>query len=182
MFLRTHLCWHGEPHDCIPIKGMHPCPMPVLQCVWHLPLTKLRAPFPRQCKELSTELLQLQHHRRVGEEEQRRLQRELKCAQNEVLRFQTSHSFVQVSEPCASLLLPQKMGQSPRPPLPAPSPLPWPQPPGEPWERKTLQHDTRMVAILEGVPPARPREPLGMSVLDRTPFWCGRVWTAVSGE
>ncbi|XP_036353169.2 coiled-coil domain-containing protein 136 isoform X2 [Ochotona princeps] len=51
-----------------------------------------------KCKELSTELLQLQHHRRVGEEEQRRLQRELKCAQNEVLRFQTSHNFVQNEE------------------------------------------------------------------------------------
>ena len=30
-------------------------------------------------------------------EEQRRLQRELKCAQNEVLRFQTSHSVTQVN-------------------------------------------------------------------------------------
>lgn len=44
-----------------------------------------------QCKELCCELQELQHHRRVSEEEQRRLQRELKCAQNEVLRFQTSH-------------------------------------------------------------------------------------------
>uniref|UniRef100_A0A5F9DFP6 Coiled-coil domain containing 136 n=1 Tax=Oryctolagus cuniculus TaxID=9986 RepID=A0A5F9DFP6_RABIT len=48
-----------------------------------------------KCKELCGELQELQHHRRVGEEEQRRLQRELKCAQNEVLRFQTSHSVVQ---------------------------------------------------------------------------------------
>ncbi|XP_070369177.1 coiled-coil domain-containing protein 136 isoform X12 [Equus asinus] len=44
-----------------------------------------------KCKELCCELQELQHHRRVSEEEQRRLQRELKCAQNEVLRFQTSH-------------------------------------------------------------------------------------------
>ncbi|XP_062058623.1 coiled-coil domain-containing protein 136 isoform X2 [Lepus europaeus] len=51
-----------------------------------------------KCKELCGELQELQHHRRVGEEEQRRLQRELKCAQNEVLRFQTSHSVVQNEE------------------------------------------------------------------------------------
>ncbi|XP_007469749.1 PREDICTED: coiled-coil domain-containing protein 136 isoform X2 [Lipotes vexillifer] len=49
-----------------------------------------------KCKKLSCELQELQHHRRTSEEEQRRLQRELKCAQDEVLRFQTSHS---VTEP-----------------------------------------------------------------------------------
>uniref|UniRef100_A0A8C2V2J4 Uncharacterized protein n=1 Tax=Chinchilla lanigera TaxID=34839 RepID=A0A8C2V2J4_CHILA len=48
-----------------------------------------------KCKELCCELQELQHHRRTSEEEQRRLQRELKCAQNEVLRFQTSYSVVQ---------------------------------------------------------------------------------------
>ncbi|NP_663549.3 coiled-coil domain-containing protein 136 isoform 1 [Mus musculus] len=45
-----------------------------------------------KCKNLYCELEELQHHRRTSEEEQKRLQRELKCAQNEVLRFQTSHS------------------------------------------------------------------------------------------
>ncbi|XP_063097145.1 coiled-coil domain-containing protein 136 isoform X12 [Cavia porcellus] len=43
-----------------------------------------------KCKELCCELQELQHHRQISEEEQKRLQRELKCAQNEVLRFQTS--------------------------------------------------------------------------------------------
>lgn len=52
--------------------------------------------FP-QCKSLCSELEELQHHHRVSEEEHKRLQRELKCAQNEVLRCQTSHSVVQVS-------------------------------------------------------------------------------------
>uniref|UniRef100_A0A8C9I9D3 Coiled-coil domain containing 136 n=1 Tax=Piliocolobus tephrosceles TaxID=591936 RepID=A0A8C9I9D3_9PRIM len=50
-----------------------------------------------KCQELCCELEELQHHRQVSEEEQRRLQRELKCAQNEVLRFQTSHSVTQSS-------------------------------------------------------------------------------------
>lgn len=45
-----------------------------------------------KCKNLCCELEELQHHRRTSEEEQKRLQRELKCAQNEVLRFQTSHT------------------------------------------------------------------------------------------
>ncbi|XP_028618451.1 coiled-coil domain-containing protein 136 isoform X2 [Grammomys surdaster] len=45
-----------------------------------------------KCKNLYCELEELQHHRRTSEEEQKRLQRELKCAQSEVLRFQTSHS------------------------------------------------------------------------------------------
>ncbi|XP_057588991.1 coiled-coil domain-containing protein 136 isoform X4 [Hippopotamus amphibius kiboko] len=53
-----------------------------------------------KCKKLCCELQELQHHRRTSEEEQRRLQRELKCAQNEVLRFQTSHSVTQ----CDALL------------------------------------------------------------------------------
>ncbi|XP_023079242.1 coiled-coil domain-containing protein 136 isoform X3 [Piliocolobus tephrosceles] len=53
-----------------------------------------------KCQELCCELEELQHHRQVSEEEQRRLQRELKCAQNEVLRFQTSHSVTQ----CDTLL------------------------------------------------------------------------------
>ncbi|XP_032131929.1 coiled-coil domain-containing protein 136 isoform X10 [Sapajus apella] len=53
-----------------------------------------------KCQELCCELQELQHHRQVSEEEQRRLQRELKCAQNEVLRFQTSHSVTQ----CDTLL------------------------------------------------------------------------------
>uniref|UniRef100_A0A8C0QHC5 Coiled-coil domain containing 136 n=2 Tax=Canis lupus familiaris TaxID=9615 RepID=A0A8C0QHC5_CANLF len=48
-----------------------------------------------KCKELCCELQELQHHRRTSEEEQRRLQRELKCAQNEVLRFQTSPNVTQ---------------------------------------------------------------------------------------
>ncbi|XP_042551916.1 coiled-coil domain-containing protein 136 isoform X3 [Dipodomys spectabilis] len=48
-----------------------------------------------KCKDLCCEVQELQHHRRASEEEQRRLQRELKCAQNEVLRFQTSHSLTQ---------------------------------------------------------------------------------------
>ncbi|XP_037601995.1 coiled-coil domain-containing protein 136 isoform X8 [Cebus imitator] len=51
-----------------------------------------------KCQELCCELQELQHHRQVSEEEQRRLQRELKCAQNEVLRFQTSHSVTQNEE------------------------------------------------------------------------------------
>ncbi|XP_023558626.1 coiled-coil domain-containing protein 136 isoform X6 [Octodon degus] len=51
-----------------------------------------------KCKELCCELQELQHQRRISEEEQRRLQQELKCAQNEVLRFQTSHSAVQNEE------------------------------------------------------------------------------------
>ncbi|XP_046278446.1 coiled-coil domain-containing protein 136 isoform X6 [Marmota monax] len=48
-----------------------------------------------KCKELCCELQELQHHRRVSEEEQKRLQKELKCAQNEVLRFQSSHTVMQ---------------------------------------------------------------------------------------
>ncbi|XP_044918897.1 coiled-coil domain-containing protein 136 isoform X3 [Mustela nigripes] len=51
-----------------------------------------------KCKKLCCELQELQHHRRTSEEEQRRLQRELKCAQNEVLRFQTSHNATQNEE------------------------------------------------------------------------------------
>ncbi|XP_069852809.1 coiled-coil domain-containing protein 136 isoform X2 [Dipodomys merriami] len=51
-----------------------------------------------KCKDLCCEVQELQHHRRASEEEQRRLQRELKCAQNEVLRFQTSHSLTQNEE------------------------------------------------------------------------------------
>ncbi|XP_027429733.1 coiled-coil domain-containing protein 136 isoform X3 [Zalophus californianus] len=51
-----------------------------------------------KCKELCCELQELQHHRQTSEEEQRRLQRELKCAQNEVLRFQTSHNVTQNEE------------------------------------------------------------------------------------
>uniref|UniRef100_A0A8C3VXP1 Coiled-coil domain containing 136 n=1 Tax=Catagonus wagneri TaxID=51154 RepID=A0A8C3VXP1_9CETA len=51
-----------------------------------------------KCKKLCCELQELQHHRRTSEEEQRRLQRELKCAQNEVLRFQTSHDVTQNEE------------------------------------------------------------------------------------
>ncbi|MBV95468.1 coiled-coil domain-containing protein, partial [Eschrichtius robustus] len=51
-----------------------------------------------KCEKLSCELQELQHHRQTTEEEQRRLQRELKCAQNEVLRFQTSHSVTQSEE------------------------------------------------------------------------------------
>jgi hypothetical protein len=64
-------------------------------------------------------LQELQNHRRVSEEEQRRLQRELKCTQNEMLRFQTSHSVVQVNtdgggtwegrRACVELLLPGRM-------------------------------------------------------------------------
>nr|XP_027782236.1 coiled-coil domain-containing protein 136 isoform X9 [Marmota flaviventris] len=50
-----------------------------------------------KCKELCCELQELQHHRRVSEEEQKRLQKELKCAQNEVLRFQSSHTVMQPS-------------------------------------------------------------------------------------
>ncbi|XP_020934360.1 coiled-coil domain-containing protein 136 isoform X7 [Sus scrofa] len=51
-----------------------------------------------KCKKLCCELQELQHHHRTSEEEQRRLQRELKCAQNEVLRFQTSHDVTQNEE------------------------------------------------------------------------------------
>ncbi|XP_019501638.1 PREDICTED: coiled-coil domain-containing protein 136 [Hipposideros armiger] len=51
-----------------------------------------------KCKQLCCELQELQHHRQASEEEQRRLQRELKCAQNEVLRFQTSHHATQNEE------------------------------------------------------------------------------------
>lgn len=50
-----------------------------------------------KCKKLCCELEELWHHRRTSEEEQRRLQRELKCAQNEILRFQTSHNVTQVN-------------------------------------------------------------------------------------
>ncbi|XP_074223209.1 coiled-coil domain-containing protein 136 isoform X4 [Camelus bactrianus] len=51
-----------------------------------------------KCKKLCCELEELWHHRRTSEEEQRRLQRELKCAQNEMLRFQTSHNVTQNEE------------------------------------------------------------------------------------
>nr|KAF6469085.1 coiled-coil domain containing 136 [Molossus molossus] len=51
-----------------------------------------------KCKKLSCELQDLHLHRQTSEEEQRRLQRELKCAQNEVLRFQTSHHATQNEE------------------------------------------------------------------------------------
>nr|XP_045367045.1 coiled-coil domain-containing protein 136 isoform X13 [Camelus bactrianus] len=51
-----------------------------------------------KCKKLCCELEELWHHRRTSEEEQRRLQRELKCAQNEILRFQTSHNVTQNEE------------------------------------------------------------------------------------
>ncbi|MEJ1280834.1 coiled-coil domain containing 136 [Cricetulus griseus] len=51
-----------------------------------------------KCKDLCSELEELQHHRRVSEEEQKRLQRELKCAQNEMLRFQNCHSVTQNEE------------------------------------------------------------------------------------
>ncbi|XP_027984863.2 coiled-coil domain-containing protein 136 isoform X2 [Eptesicus fuscus] len=51
-----------------------------------------------KCKELCCELQELHHHRQSSEEEQRRLQRELKCAQNEVLRFQTSQHATQNEE------------------------------------------------------------------------------------
>ncbi|XP_014640517.1 PREDICTED: coiled-coil domain-containing protein 136 isoform X2 [Ceratotherium simum simum] len=51
-----------------------------------------------KCKKLCCELQELQHHHRTSEEEQRRLQRELKCAQNEVLRFQTCHNVTQNEE------------------------------------------------------------------------------------
>nr|KAF6418019.1 coiled-coil domain containing 136 [Rousettus aegyptiacus] len=51
-----------------------------------------------KCKELCCELQELQHHRLASEEEQKRLQRELKCAQNEMLRFQTSHNATQNEE------------------------------------------------------------------------------------
>lgn len=65
--------------------------------MWYLCSCSLSVPRPTQCKELCCELQELQHHRRTSEEEQKRLQRELKCAQNEVLRFQTSHSAAQVN-------------------------------------------------------------------------------------
>lgn len=72
-------------------------PSLVSKCVWHLSSISLSVPSPAQCKELCCELQELQHHRRTSEEEQRRLQRELKCAQNEVLRFQTSPNVTQVN-------------------------------------------------------------------------------------
>ncbi|XP_036282230.1 coiled-coil domain-containing protein 136 isoform X7 [Pipistrellus kuhlii] len=50
-----------------------------------------------KCKDLCCELQELHHHRQTSEEEQRRLQRELKCAQNEVLRCQTSQHAIQPS-------------------------------------------------------------------------------------
>nr|XP_045367040.1 coiled-coil domain-containing protein 136 isoform X8 [Camelus bactrianus] len=56
-----------------------------------------------KCKKLCCELEELWHHRRTSEEEQRRLQRELKCAQNEILRFQTSHNVTQNAEMHAQL-------------------------------------------------------------------------------
>jgi hypothetical protein len=64
----------------------------VCVCVCVSSTTNQPIAFPTQCKNLYCELEELQHHRRTSEEEQKRLQRELKCAQNEVLRFQTSHS------------------------------------------------------------------------------------------
>ncbi|XP_045144703.1 coiled-coil domain-containing protein 136 isoform X6 [Echinops telfairi] len=51
-----------------------------------------------KCKELCCELQEMQHQRRASEEEHRRLQKELKCAQTEVLRFQTCHSITQNEE------------------------------------------------------------------------------------
>ncbi|XP_045432560.1 coiled-coil domain-containing protein 136 isoform X3 [Pipistrellus kuhlii] len=51
-----------------------------------------------KCKDLCCELQELHHHRQTSEEEQRRLQRELKCAQNEVLRCQTSQHAIQNEE------------------------------------------------------------------------------------
>ncbi|XP_006896125.1 PREDICTED: coiled-coil domain-containing protein 136 isoform X2 [Elephantulus edwardii] len=50
-----------------------------------------------KCEELCCELEELQHQRRASEEEYRRLQRELKSAQNEVLRFQTCDNTTQPS-------------------------------------------------------------------------------------
>lgn len=66
-------------------------PRLVCVCVSHL-LQTSPILFLTQCKNLYCELEELQHHRRASEEEQKRLQRELKCAQSEVIRFQTSHS------------------------------------------------------------------------------------------
>nr|XP_036875519.1 coiled-coil domain-containing protein 136 isoform X6 [Manis javanica] len=51
-----------------------------------------------KCKELCCELQELHQHRQASEEEQKQLQRELKCAQNEVLRFQTSHNVTENEE------------------------------------------------------------------------------------
>lgn len=75
------------------------CPPPSLfsKGTWHLSSVSLSVSSPAQCKKLCCELQELQHHRQTSEEEQRRLQRELKCAQNEVLRFQTSHNATQVT-------------------------------------------------------------------------------------
>ncbi|XP_045711693.1 coiled-coil domain-containing protein 136 isoform X4 [Phyllostomus hastatus] len=56
-----------------------------------------------KCKEMCSELQELRHHRQASEEEQRWLQRELKYAQNEVLRFQTSHHATQNAEMQAEL-------------------------------------------------------------------------------
>uniref|UniRef100_A0A8D1ZIF1 Coiled-coil domain containing 136 n=1 Tax=Sus scrofa TaxID=9823 RepID=A0A8D1ZIF1_PIG len=67
-----------------------------------------------KCKKLCCELQELQHHHRTSEEEQRRLQRELKCAQNEVLRFQTSHDVTQYTEMRAQLQEVKRLHQTSR--------------------------------------------------------------------
>ncbi|XP_051007780.1 coiled-coil domain-containing protein 136 isoform X6 [Acomys russatus] len=49
----------------------------------------------KKYKNLCCELEEQRHHRWTSEEEQKRLERELKCAQSEMLRFQTSHDVTQ---------------------------------------------------------------------------------------
>ncbi|XP_051007782.1 coiled-coil domain-containing protein 136 isoform X8 [Acomys russatus] len=51
----------------------------------------------KKYKNLCCELEEQRHHRWTSEEEQKRLERELKCAQSEMLRFQTSHDVTQPS-------------------------------------------------------------------------------------
>ncbi|XP_051007783.1 coiled-coil domain-containing protein 136 isoform X9 [Acomys russatus] len=52
----------------------------------------------KKYKNLCCELEEQRHHRWTSEEEQKRLERELKCAQSEMLRFQTSHDVTQNEE------------------------------------------------------------------------------------
>ena len=87
----------GLPDVNISVKECHILVSLFLKCLWNLYSISPSVPCPAQCKELCCELQELQHHRRTSEEEQKRLQRELKCAQNEVLRFQTSHNAAQVN-------------------------------------------------------------------------------------
>lgn len=91
---------HGGRRQCSAV--LLACLIRILTqaCSWSARGTHSESPslvFLAQCKKLCCELQEVQQHHQASEEERRRLQRELKCAQNEVLRFQTSHDTMQVN-------------------------------------------------------------------------------------